>query len=223
MDSDRACLQCHASYESAEALGAHTRHPVESSGSRCLNCHMPHTSYGLLKAVRAHQIDSPRVVTRGPARARPNACNLCHLDRSLGWAAESLAREYGQPLPPLSEDDRSVPAGARWALEGDAGVRALVAWSMGWEPAREASDGASLVPYLAELMQDPYDAVRLIAHRSARGRSDVALDGYDPLAPAEARAAALAPLRRRGLDAAERTLFERLLSQRDTRPLNLAE
>ena len=57
-----------------------------STGSTCYNCHMPQTTYGLLRAMRSHQITIPRVQDDVDA-GRPNACNLCHLDRTLAWTA----------------------------------------------------------------------------------------------------------------------------------------
>jgi hypothetical protein len=207
-----------------------------------MNCHMPHTAYGLLKAVRGHEIHSPRVLTSGPGSSRPNACNLCHLDRSLGWTADALSRWYGQDLPPLSDDDRRIAAGVRWSIAGDAGVRALAAWSMGWAPAQQASGTHWLVPYLLDLMDDPYDAVRMIAARTLAAIPGFKLEPgeLDPLARPVRRAAAAQALRERWgpeplpPDVAARTLYDaqgrrlteevsRLRAQRDDRPLILAE
>jgi hypothetical protein len=201
---------------------------------------MPHTTYGLLKASRSHEIGSPRVITSGPGSTRPNACNLCHLDRPLAWSAEHLARWYGHDTPPLSDDDRRIAAGARWALTGDAGVRALVAWAMSWPPARETAGTHWQVPYLLELVEDPYGAVRVIAARSLAKSADLERAGFDPLASPAARAAAVRTLRDRWaeeapaqvtadatlLDAQGRVLaaeLARLRAARDDRPLNLAE
>ena len=55
-----------------------------------------------------------------------------------------------------------------WLLRGDAGQRALIAWSMGWPPAQRASGTSWMAPSLSVLMNDPYEAVRFIAHRSLR-------------------------------------------------------
>ena len=54
-----------------------------------MNCHMPYTAYALFKGIRSHQIDSPsaKMTLRG---GRPNACNQCHLDKTLQWTAERL-------------------------------------------------------------------------------------------------------------------------------------
>jgi len=171
-DSDLACLQCHEMSD----VRAHTHHAKGSLGSACNDCHMPHTSYALLKAIRNHQVAPPSVAETVEA-GRPNACNLCHLDRSLGWTAEHLEAWYGVEAPELDPDEQRVAAGALWALRGDAGKRVLLAWHMGWEPARRTSGTDWLPFYLALLLDDPYPAVRYVAWRSLRS-----LPGYDDLA-----------------------------------------
>jgi len=163
----RACLQCHPKFGAEEALVAHTRHRAGSSGSQCYDCHMPHTSYGVLKAIRSHQVSSPSV-TVSKATGRPNACNLCHLDKTLEWTAEHLERWYGQRKPELSGEERTVADSVRTALSGDAGQRVLWAWHLGWEPARKASGGDWMVPVLGQMLDDSYAAVRCVAERSLR-------------------------------------------------------
>jgi hypothetical protein len=167
MRGDAACLQCHSRYSEAAALAAHSHHPVESAGSRCYNCHMPHTTWGLLRGIRSHTVESPDVAT-SVATGRPNGCNACHLDRTLMWTAQKLDDWYAIEPPELSEVERTVAAAALWALSGDAVQRALMAWSMGWEPAREASGTEWMVFYLCTLLTDPYDAVRFRAQSSLR-------------------------------------------------------
>ena len=154
-----ACLQCHA------PVAPHSRHRADSTGSVCMNCHMPHTTYGLLKTVRSHQIGSPSVKATLET-GRPNACNLCHLDKTLVWAAEYLERWYQIPRPALDADQQSVAASVLTLLKGDAGQRAIVAQSLGWAPAQQVSGTGWMAPYLALMQQDAYDAVRHIAARS---------------------------------------------------------
>ena len=132
MRSNQACLQCHK--EMANDITAHTRHAANSAGSNCYNCHMPHTSYGLLKAIRGHTIETPDVATTLET-GRPNACNLCHLDKTLDWTAEHLAKRTDQPKAKVPPIHQTTAASAVWLLNGDAGQRALAAWHMGWEPA----------------------------------------------------------------------------------------
>ncbi len=167
MDGPEACLQCHADYGEPERLREHTRHAPGSSGADCLNCHMPYNVYGLTKAIRSHTITSPDV-RASVLSGRPDACNLCHLDRSLGWTADRLHAWYGIERPPLDPDRETTSAAVLWALEGDAGTRALIAWALGWDPARAIS-GTGWMPYLlSTLLQDPYDAVRWIAGATLR-------------------------------------------------------
>ena len=238
MDGDAACTQCHEGIAADPA--AHTRHAPESAGSRCYNCHMPYTSYGLLRAIRSHTISSP-TVRESVAIGRPNACNLCHLDRTLAWSADQLRDWYGQPPPDLRAEERSVAASVLWLLRGDAGQRALTAWSYGWEPAQEASGTSWMAPYLGELLGDPYDAVRFIAARSLRTISGFETLRYDFTGSRDARIEAAvgalrawrnsprARLRRDpellfGVDGTlDTAAMRRLFDGRDTRPLFLRE
>ncbi|HET6585609.1 MAG TPA: multiheme c-type cytochrome, partial [Nannocystaceae bacterium] len=166
-DGDGACTQCHAAERWASPT--HTHHASASEGARCLNCHMPRTSWGLLGAVRSHEIDSPSATTSVDV-GRPDACSLCHLDRSLDWTAGWLHRWYGQPRPdeiaPAGDDALSASAAVRWLLAGDAGQRAIAAWHMAWPPALVASGSSWQSALLVELFDDPYPAVRLVAQRS---------------------------------------------------------
>ncbi|MBM4185328.1 MAG: hypothetical protein FJ207_14115 [Gemmatimonadetes bacterium] len=159
---NQGCVGCHREYD---VDTGHTRHETGSSGSDCMNCHMPHTTYGPFSAMRSHRIDSPDVEA-SVRSGRPNACNLCHLDRTLEWSAQYLSEWYGRPPVQLGEDERRIAASALWALRGDAAQRAVVAWHMGWRPAREASGDTWQVPYLAQLLTDPYAATRHVAHGS---------------------------------------------------------
>jgi hypothetical protein len=183
MESDLACLQCHKSF--ADAVSAHTHHPAESSGSRCYNCHMPHTTYGLLKAIRSHTFGRSPSVRESVEVGRPNACNLCHLDKSLGWTGRALEDWYGQPgETELVEEDETRSAALLWLLRGDPAQRAITAWHMGWAPATEVSGSDWMPPFLAEALVDSYSGVRFIAGRSLQripGFEDLAYDYVAPL------------------------------------------
>jgi len=182
---NEACTQCHEAMREPAALAAHTHHAPGSTGSTCYNCHMPHTTFGLMKATRSHTISSPSVAAE-LATGRPNACNLCHLDRTLQWTNEHLQAFYGTTPAALDADQREVAAAARWILSGDAGQRAIAVWSLGWDDAQHASGTDWLAPYLARLLDDPYYVVRFGAARSLRSLPGGApeLVGYDFLAAA---------------------------------------
>jgi predicted CXXCH cytochrome family protein len=187
MDGNQACLQCHTTM--ATKVQEHTHHRNGSSGSLCYNCHMPRTSYGLLKAIRSHEIHSP-TVSASLQTGRPNACNLCHLDQSLGWTAKRLNEWYGQAAPVLTPDQQSVSAAVLWLLSGDAGQRALLAWHCGWQPAKEISGHDWMAPHLAPLLEDPYSVVRYIAHRSLRRLPGFEQFDYDFIGSTAERATA---------------------------------
>ena len=179
---DQSCLACHESTEYATI--EHTHHTRESSGSRCNNCHMPHTSYGLLQAIRTHTITSPNAHV-SKSTGRPTACNLCHLDRTLGWTADQLEKWYKQSKPTLDSPDNETSQVVRTLLEGDAAQRALTVWALSWEPATEAAGRTWSAPYAALLLKDPYPAVRFMAARSLRSLPGFAGFEYDFLQAAD--------------------------------------
>ncbi len=210
---DRACSGCHEA--EARAGSGHSRHSAGSPGSACVSCHMPRTSYALLSAVRSHRIDSPSVATT-LATGRPNACNLCHLDRSLAWTAQRMSEWYGSRSPSMSEERAHTAVGLYDALAGDAGVRALIADALGSADARSASGEDWQSPVLDELRRDPYAVVRRIADRSSR-----ALRSQEP-----PRMRAREELEALGLDADGRldpARLHTLLAGRDEREITIAE
>lgn len=241
MEGDEACLKCHPSF--TQDIKAHTHHAADSSGSRCYNCHMPYTTYGLHKAIRSHQVDSP-TVQASLETGRPNACNQCHLDKTLAWAADHLHSWYGTPKPPLSDDEQAVAASILWTLKGDAGQRALMAWSYGWEDAKKVSGSEWMAPMLAQLLADPYGAVRYIARQSVQkleGFKEVTFDLVESETDLQTAAAKCANLwrQRHSYAASKRPdheallirsdgtlrsdVFKRLLEERNHRPLTLQE
>lgn len=222
---DAVCVRCHEAI--GRGVAAHTRHPAASAGSACMNCHMPFTTYGLQKAIRSHRISSPDA-KESHSVGRPNACNLCHLDRTLAWTADRLAEWYGTARPELAPAERSIAAGHLWLLKGDAGQRALAAWSTGFPPAREASGARTWVPDLARLLDDPYESVRLIAWRSLRTLPGTEGIAYDYVGPRDERLRARAAVLERwrpegGRPPLDGETFERLLRERDDRRVDLSE
>ena len=238
-EGNEACLQCHDSFR--DRIVQHTGHAENSPGSTCYNCHMPRTVYGLLKSIRSHYIDSPDA-EQSSSVGRPNACNLCHLDKSHEWTANYLSEWYGYPTAELPAEDTSTAASLLQLLRGDAGQRALIASHMGWTPAQEASGTDWFVPFLAELLDDDYSAVRYIAGQSLQRVPGYETFEYDYLSAGlvrdEAKTLAL-DLWRASQSGPERIVgrelliepsgdlmedeIRRLIGERDPRPLFLAE
>jgi hypothetical protein len=239
MDSDAACLQCHKTMTTN--ITGHTHHAAESSGSRCYNCHMPRTTFGLLRAMRSHQVSSP-TVQESIMYGRPNACNLCHLDQTLAWTAEKLHAWFNQPAPELSQDDQTIAAAVQWIVKGDAGQRALIAWGMGWESAQKIASRDWLYPYLIYSLADPYAAVRFDAWKSLQtlpgfsgfsftftaadhSLSEAATHAYEKWLR-EIRDANAVYRPETAIDADghfQQDVFQRLRSERDDKPIILAE
>ena len=239
MDSDAACLQCHQTM--ATNISGHTHHVTDSSGSRCYNCHMPRTTFGLLHAMRSHQVSSPTVV-ESINYGRPNACNLCHLNQTLAWTAQKLEEWYHQPMPQLSTDDQNIAGAVQWIVKGDAGQRALIAWGMGWESAQKTAGRDWIYPYLIYSMSDPYAAVRFDAWKSLQtlpgfsdfsfiytaaddSISEVTAHAYEKWLR-EIRDPAVTYQPETALDADghfRQDIFQRLRSERDGKPIILAE
>lgn len=177
METNDACVQCHTNL-TGDRIAEHTHHAADSSGSLCYNCHMPHTSYGVMKAMRSHRVQSPQVVAKEQSD-QPNACNLCHLDKTLAWTATKLTEWYQQPVIELEGDEKDVSAALIWMLRGDAVQRAVTAWHMDWKPALEASGDQWQTPFLAQLLTDDYSAVRYRASKSLKRYAEFAKLEYD--------------------------------------------
>jgi predicted CXXCH cytochrome family protein len=92
-EPDKMCTGCHAQFQSAAATAAHSRHAAGSEGSRCIACHMPRIMDALTFSARTHQIDDipdAAMTLRFGQVESPNACLLCHKDKSPQWVADQL-------------------------------------------------------------------------------------------------------------------------------------
>ena len=112
---------------------------------------------------------------------------------------------------------------------------------MGWSPALETSGDKWPAPFLACLLTDPYDAVRIIARRSLRKQPGFHDFEYDFLGRESERVEARERAWKLWLDrplgdrqygrellidpatGIQRDAIKRLLDQRDDRPVHLLE
>lgn len=209
-----ACAACHQ--EITDDVPAHTRHGAESSGSNCYACHMPRITYGVLETMPTHRIRVP-----DPSRAwrydMPEACTLCHLDRTAAWAEEKVAgweeeakaggADAAAAAPPAApaapaasappSDFREIAETVRALLAGDVVQRAVAARALD-RAVPWGEDGSPLwvTPFLILTLEDDYPAIRHFAERGLRElltREGVAVPetGFDPEAEPDARAAAV--------------------------------
>src|SRR5688572_27906486 len=115
---------------------------------------MPYTTYALFKAIRSHQISSPRVEASSRF-GTPNACNLCHLDKTLAWTQAKLMDRYRHLPAYLTAEQKSVSVALLWLLKGHAAHRVIAGWHLGWPPAQPAAGISLLSPYTSQLLSDP--------------------------------------------------------------------
>jgi predicted CXXCH cytochrome family protein len=208
METNEACLQCHDGYR--DRVTEHSHHAASSSGSLCTNCHMPYQVYSLLTTHRSHRIESPRVAA-SVGTGKPHACNLCHLDKSLGWTQERLGAWYGHKPVPLAAEERRIASSLLHLTKSDARSRAVFAGAFSWPPALEASGTDWQGAVLARLLEtESYPAVRYLLHRGLRKlHGDDALP-YDYQESPARRRAQLIPIRAR-IDTRARPRAERHL------------
>jgi predicted CXXCH cytochrome family protein len=88
------CLDCHGPNAQAgphaPTIEAHTHHQSGSAGNECIACHMPKIAQTIAdQNVRSHTF---HFVTPDDTESLkiPNACNVCHTDKSVEWAKTAL-------------------------------------------------------------------------------------------------------------------------------------
>jgi predicted CXXCH cytochrome family protein len=88
------CLDCHGPNSPngphAPTIEQHTHHKAGSEGNECISCHMPKVQQTIADVnVRSHTF---RFVTPAMSDALkiPNACNVCHADKSTAWSMTAL-------------------------------------------------------------------------------------------------------------------------------------
>jgi predicted CXXCH cytochrome family protein len=90
---DLMCTNCHSQFQNRSVLAGHTHHRVDSEGSRCVSCHMPRIMDAVLFRARTHQIDdipNADMTERFGQEESPNACLLCHSEKSVKWVRLEL-------------------------------------------------------------------------------------------------------------------------------------
>ncbi len=156
------CVQCHPQYEKEDQRLAHSRHAA-TTDVNCLDCHMPKIVQGLADAVRTHHISSPTEPSM-LSRAAPNACNLCHLDRSVRWTVTELNKGWGSQLNVelswLREYQEGInePLGHVWLKHRFPVIRLIAATAYSRSPL-----GATELPRLLEMLNDPQAVNRMFA------------------------------------------------------------
>lgn len=156
-EDDAACLKCHTKFQPEPERARHTHHQGGTEGARCLNCHMPRINEGLQQVVRTHSISNP--TWRGMIESnQPNACNLCHLDKSIDWTITWLSRwykvdryrSYDAAKMAASYPERAGPVGLGWLKSPHEPTRLVAVDAVARADARWA------LPSVINVLDDPY-------------------------------------------------------------------
>jgi tetratricopeptide (TPR) repeat protein len=104
-DNSALCTRCHV--EIGKNPAAHTHHAASSTGSSCVECHMPRTVFSIKAQIRDHTMSVP-VPENTIRHGIPNACNVCHKERTPQWAQLKVKEWYGDQV------------GQKWVRRADA-------------------------------------------------------------------------------------------------------
>src|SRR6185369_5187731 len=88
------CLTCHGpngqNGPRAATIEQHTHHAAGSPGSDCVACHMPQIAETIADVnVRSHTFRFIAPAMTDSLKI-PNACNVCHADKTTAWAATAM-------------------------------------------------------------------------------------------------------------------------------------
>jgi hypothetical protein len=149
-EGDAACTtSCHRALAVSADQARHSHHVASSPGARCVACHMPKIVFGVLDLHVSHRIERPDVA-RDVATGRPDACTLCHVERTRAWALDASARWWPRGPTAKAEagtrgadavgarGDRFAPFDALFA--GDPIARAVAAEALGTAPFEAVTD-----------------------------------------------------------------------------------
>lgn len=181
------CTKCHAKYQAPEAARAHSKHGDQVT---CLECHMPRLTQGLEEVVRTHRISSPteRVMLE---KGSGNACNLCHLDKPIGWTLDAFRSQFQRDIAPTASwsafygDKLEKPVGQAWLTGRDPSMRLVATQAY----ARVPELGKSAIKELIAALDDPIAVNRVFAMFAVgrvRGR-EVSREELDVTAPSSER------------------------------------
>jgi hypothetical protein len=129
LTSPDSCTSCHQQFSTPDSIAEHTKHLLNSEASNCNSCHLPEVVYGHLKFQRTHEISIPNPELTAQ-KSVPNACNLCHTDKSVNWAitqSKTLWTEHFRDAKISNDAQFDEPEGIRGLFAGDAFTRALTA------------------------------------------------------------------------------------------------
>jgi tetratricopeptide (TPR) repeat protein len=118
------CAQCHmaAKYDAE----SHHHHAPGTAGAACTACHMPQQRYMVIDERADHSLRVPRP-DLSLKLGSPNACNACHEDKPVQWAADATRQWYGDALAARPHFGEALHAGRTRAPGSGGALVALAA------------------------------------------------------------------------------------------------
>ncbi len=120
LPGNQLCTRCHTAGKYDGPV--HHHHQVNSKGSSCVECHMPSKTYMVVDPRRDHSLRVPRPDLTLKI-GTPNACQPCHADKPLEWAAKQIVDWYG---PKRAQDPHYGEILAAGRADNPAGEPALI-------------------------------------------------------------------------------------------------
>ena len=121
-DGDLVCAQCHPVQR--YATKTHHHHQPGTEGASCIGCHMPRRLYMVNDARADHSLRIPRP-DLSLKLGTPNACNQCHQDQPVQWAADAMTEWYGEASAGQPHYGEALQAGRTGAPDAAARLLAL--------------------------------------------------------------------------------------------------
>lgn len=87
-DPYNACMPCHV--DVVGQVESHSFHDPDSTKVTCISCHMPKTEFA--RMIRSDHSMRPPSPLASKEFDSPNACNLCHQDKTYDWAQSNLEK-----------------------------------------------------------------------------------------------------------------------------------
>jgi Flp pilus assembly protein TadD len=166
---------------------SHHFHREVGEGAECANCHMPAQIYMVVDPRRDHSFRVPRP-DLSVRLGTPNACTLCHNDKTDAWAAEQARAWYPEGRSGRPHFSEVLAAGRAGDPDASNGLLALA--RMSGRPAIVRATALDLLrgygPAQADAVED------LLADPEPLVRRSVAT--LQELAPPRVRATRLVPL-----------------------------
>lgn len=118
------CGQCHVL--STFGAGEHHHHKPDTPAAQCVSCHMPSRTYMVVDVRRDHSFRVPRP-DLSLQFGTPNACNQCHKDKTVKWAADAVVKWYGPDRRQEPHFVEAIDAGRRGLAQAETALASLIA------------------------------------------------------------------------------------------------